>query len=247
VTLYFAHSTLQQGFPRWERHRDLLGESLGRHRTVDAWSIAVVRDPACLNPACRHLHRMCGLVSNQAAHHAQGDLFRVDDSEALNVLEWYGRPYDKETIPVVGVDGGDVVQAVIYRASPPLQWVHLSATPLAELVEVFPRALAEYAQLKPCCVADPGHELPHDVIDPFNADKLADHKLRTMARSFARGDMSNLHIMEATTLTSPLTNLLRQPIAAAFSDWRDDPERLRARVGEILDQYTRDCSESSSA
>jgi|SRR3954447_11261530 hypothetical protein len=75
MILYFAHSTLQHGFARWERHRALLGEPVGRFRTVDAWSIAVVRDPACLNASCRHLHRMCGLVADQAAHHAEGDLF----------------------------------------------------------------------------------------------------------------------------------------------------------------------------
>jgi hypothetical protein len=125
----------------------------------------------------------------------------VADPEALNRLEWYGRPLDKETIPVVPVDGGDPVDAVIYRASPPLQWVHLSWTPLAELVEVFPRELAEYEQPKPCCVADPGHELPHDVIDPFNEDKLADHRLRSMARSFAHDHGSNLHIMESNYFT----------------------------------------------
>src|SRR4051794_18311761 len=71
MVFYFAHSTLQRGFARWERHRALLGAPVGRFRTVDAWSIAVVRDPACLNASCRHLHRMCGLVANQAAHHAE--------------------------------------------------------------------------------------------------------------------------------------------------------------------------------
>jgi hypothetical protein len=250
MALYFAHGTLQHGFPRWERHRALLGEPVGRYRTVEAWTIVVPRDPACLNPACRHLHRMCGLVTARQAHHAQGDLFRVEDTEALNRLEWYGRPCALETLMVVPVDGGDAVEARAYRAAPPLQWVQLAWTPLAETVEVYPRALAEYTQRKPCCVADPGHEPPHDVIDPFNPDKLADHRLRSMARSFAQGG-STLHMMEAEANVSPLTNLLHHPIGMAFIDWRhegsDDEARLRRRVGEILDQYTRDCSESSSA
>src|SRR3954447_11261529 len=38
-----------------------------------------------------------------------GRPLRVADPEALNRLEWYGRPLDKETIPVVPVDGGDPV------------------------------------------------------------------------------------------------------------------------------------------
>jgi len=251
VITYFAWGHTQHGFPLWERHKDLFGEPFGRYRTAEAYTIVVPRDPACRNPACRHLHRMAGLIPAPINHHAQGDVFEIADDrlDELQHVEFFGRPFMQDALPVVPVDGGPAVAATVFRATPQISWVKLGQTSYAELAEVFPRELAEYTQPKPCCVAHPGHAFPHDVLDPFDETKLEAAQFRASASNFAVSGV-NIHMIEASAGVAPREDPLPFWVRNAVQDWRhegsDDVTRLRARIVELIDQYTRDCNVSNS-
>jgi hypothetical protein len=161
---YFAYGTTQSGFVH---HRALgLGEPAGRFRTVAAHSVVVPRDPACSNPGCRYKHRMAALVAGHWNHRAEGDVFLVEDFSALDALELSG-PYVRSTVEVVPLEGGEPITAQTYPAAEPLRWAELVWAGLADALETYSRALADASPLKDCCVNAPGHEPPHDVLDPL--------------------------------------------------------------------------------
>ena len=95
---YFAYGTTQQGFPHHRELYDLLGEPVGRFRTVEPYAIVVPHAAACSNPGCRFVHRMAALVRGDWDVHAEGDVFLVSDEAlaALDRLELSG-PYTRET------------------------------------------------------------------------------------------------------------------------------------------------------
>ncbi len=161
---YFAYGTTQQGFPHHRELYDLLGEPVGRFRTVEPYAIVVPHESACSNPGCRFVHRMAALVRGNWDLHAEGDVFLVSDEAlaALDRLELSG-PYTRATIDV----GEYAAQA--YPVREPERWVELVRRGHADALPVFPRELATVSTPKPCCEAAPGHPPPHDVVDPLAA------------------------------------------------------------------------------
>jgi gamma-glutamylcyclotransferase (GGCT)/AIG2-like uncharacterized protein YtfP len=162
VIPYFAYGTTQQGFPHHRELYDLLGEPVGRHRTVEPYAIVVPHEAACNNPGCRFVHRMAALVPFEGDLHAEGDVFLVSEAAlaALDRLELSG-PYTRETVVV----GEYAAQA--YPVREPDRWVELVRRGRAAALPAYPRELANAVNtLKPCCEASPGHPPPHDVIEP---------------------------------------------------------------------------------
>jgi gamma-glutamylcyclotransferase (GGCT)/AIG2-like uncharacterized protein YtfP len=161
---YFAYGTTQRGFPHHRELYDLLGEPVGRFRTVEPYAIVVPRQAACSNPGCRFVHRMAALVPRDWDVHAEGDVFLVSDEAlaALDRLELSG-PYTRATIDV----GEYAAQA--YPVRDPERWAGLVRRGQADALAAYPRELATAATLKPCCQAEPGHAPPHDVVDPLSA------------------------------------------------------------------------------
>jgi hypothetical protein len=166
---YFAYGTTQSGFLHHRALEPVLGAPVGRFRTVEPHGIVVPREAACSNPGCRFKHRMAALVRGHWSLHAEGDVFLVEDFGPLDALELSG-PYTRETIEVVRGDGERLV-AQAYPAAEPARWAQLVAAGLADALEAYPRELAETSELKACCTAKPGHEPPHDVLDPFDEVK----------------------------------------------------------------------------
>jgi gamma-glutamylcyclotransferase (GGCT)/AIG2-like uncharacterized protein YtfP len=166
VIPYFAYGTTQRGFTHHRRLAALLGDPVGRFRTVDAHAVVVPNAAACSNPGCEYVHRMAVLVEGFAPLHAEGDLFLITD-EALAVvdaLETSG-PYVREEITVD--DGSGARSAYAYRAREPDGWRTLVGRGGADALTSYPRELAEVEEHKPCCVRAPGHPPPHDVVDPL--------------------------------------------------------------------------------
>jgi gamma-glutamylcyclotransferase (GGCT)/AIG2-like uncharacterized protein YtfP len=166
VIPYFAYGTTQRGFTHHRRLAALLGEPVGRFRTVDAHAVVVPREAACSNPGCEYVHRMAVLVAGFAPLHAEGDLFLIT-AEALGVvdaLETAG-PYAREEITVGS--GDDTRVAYAYRAREPNRWRALVERGGADALTSYPREFADIEQHKDCCLRDPGHAPPHNVIDPL--------------------------------------------------------------------------------
>ena len=119
---YFAYGTTQKGFPHHRELYDLLGEPVGRFRTVEPYAIVVPHAAACSNPGCRFVHRMAALVRGDWDVHAEGDVFLVSDEAlaALDRLELAG-PYTRASVRV------DEYVAQAYPASEPDRWAELGA------------------------------------------------------------------------------------------------------------------------
>src|SRR5262249_21100863 len=126
------------------------------------------REAACSNPGCEYVHRMAALVPGVDGVRVQGDLFAVADDavQTLDRLELAG-PYVRGSVDVVALDGGATPGAVAYLASEPARWRALVACGRADALASYPRDLASGERLKDCCVRAPGHESPHDVVDPL--------------------------------------------------------------------------------
>ena len=163
---YFAYGTTQRGFTHHRWLASLLGEPVGRFRTVEAHAVVVPREAACSNPRCEYVHRMAALVAGFAPLRAEGDLFLVT-REALVVvdqLETAG-PYVREEIAVE--DGSGPRLAHAYRAREPDRWRALVERGGADALTAYPRELADVERRKECCVRAPGHPPPHEVVDPL--------------------------------------------------------------------------------
>ena len=78
---YFAYGATQKGFAHHRRFADLLGEPVGRFRTVSAHAVAVPRQAACSNPGCRYVHRMAALVAGVEPLRVEGDLFLISEDD----------------------------------------------------------------------------------------------------------------------------------------------------------------------
>jgi gamma-glutamylcyclotransferase (GGCT)/AIG2-like uncharacterized protein YtfP len=166
---YFAYGTTQRGYPHHGELAPLLGEPVGRFRTVEAHSIVVPRKAACSNPGCRFVHRMAALVRGHWDLHAEGDLFLVgeDALAALDRLELSG-PYVRERVDVIAVDGEQRFSAEAYPAKEPIGWAELVREGMADALDAYSLELAEDITVKPCCASAPGHAGAHDVLDPLD-------------------------------------------------------------------------------
>ena len=173
---YFAYGTTQRGFPTYDLIADVLGTSLGRFRTAVPHQLVVARRPACSNPGCRLVHRMCGLLPGRGGDIlVEGDLFDVGPA-ALDVLdkgENYrsgdeaGSTYLRRPVLVFGIDQqAESIEAQAYFIADAGAWRRLLARGDAETVERYTLEMAD-GGLKQCCRRNPGHAGPHDVIDVF--------------------------------------------------------------------------------
>jgi len=172
---YFAYGTTQKGFTHHCGLRDVLGEPVGRCRTVCAHAVVVPRRAACSNPGCPYLHRMAALVPGFEPLRVAGDLFLITD-EAVAVLDrletggaGLAGPYVREPVAIVAPDGATTYLAQAYLAREPARWRALVELGQAEALTAYPRWPAGAAALKPCCVRAPGHPAPHDVVDPLES------------------------------------------------------------------------------
>jgi gamma-glutamylcyclotransferase (GGCT)/AIG2-like uncharacterized protein YtfP len=170
---YFAYGTTQKGFAHHRRFADLLGEPVGRRRTVSAHAVVVPRQAACSNPGCQYVHRMAALVPGFEPLRVEGDLFMIGD-EAVAVIDaleagsaGLAGPYIREHVAVVTLDGAATCVANAYVAREPARWQALVELGQADALTTYPRELAAAALPKECCVRTPGHPPPHDVVDPL--------------------------------------------------------------------------------
>jgi hypothetical protein len=154
---------------------------------------------------------MAVLVPGQWNLHPEGDVFEVDEETLarLDALELAG-PYARGEI---ALREGPTVLA--YVAAEPLRWAELVWAGLADAVETY---TATDTEPKPCCVAQPGHAPPHDAVDPLDPERLADAKLRNLARGFAAGSVTSLHVLEATAATTHTA--FGRDLLATIIDWR---------------------------
>jgi len=172
---YFAYGTTQRGFTHHVRLADVLGDPVARVRTEAAHAVVVPRRAACSNPGCQYVHRMAVLVPGVEPLRAEGDLFLVSDDAAalLDRLETgadgFSGPYVRERVAVSATDGAATYAAIAYVARDPARWRELVDRGEAEALTAYPRHLATDAALKACCVRAPGHDAPHDVVDPLAA------------------------------------------------------------------------------
>lgn len=103
LVAYFAYGTTQKGFAQHRRFAELLGEPVGRVRTVSAHAVVVPRRAACSNPGCPYVHRMAALVPGVKPLRAEGDLFVIpgDAVAALDRLETgagFASPYVRDLV-----------------------------------------------------------------------------------------------------------------------------------------------------
>jgi gamma-glutamylcyclotransferase (GGCT)/AIG2-like uncharacterized protein YtfP len=172
---YFAYGTLQRGFPNWPDLAELLGEPLGRFRTVAPYAVVVPLEPGCANPGCAMLHRMAALVPGVEGCRVEGDVFAIDRCAlpAIDRLEGYDERreppglYVRAEIAVEPAGGREPEHvALTYVVSEPELWRALAASGAAEMVE---RYEPHHAHVEPkrCCVTSPGHAGAHDVVDPL--------------------------------------------------------------------------------
>jgi gamma-glutamylcyclotransferase (GGCT)/AIG2-like uncharacterized protein YtfP len=170
---YFSYGTLQMGFPNYAAYADVLGQPLGRYRTIEPYPLVVPLRPACLNPGCRFVHRMCALLPDAGVGMpVEGELFVVDAAalHRLDRLESY-RPhheavsaYVRRTISVVSVDApAEPVTAQVYFAAAAQEWRLMLERGDAEVLPRYSRDLA-VGPLKECCLREPDHDGPHDVV-----------------------------------------------------------------------------------
>jgi gamma-glutamylcyclotransferase (GGCT)/AIG2-like uncharacterized protein YtfP len=172
---YFAYGTTKKGFAHHRRFAGLLGEPVGRFRTVSAHAVVVPRRAACSNPGCPYVHRMAALVPGFEPLRVEGDLFLISD-EAVALIDeletgsgGLAGPYVRERVAVASLDGARTYTAQGYHAREPARWQALVEVGRADALATYPRALVEGESLKDCCVRDPGHPPPHDVIDPLES------------------------------------------------------------------------------
>jgi gamma-glutamylcyclotransferase (GGCT)/AIG2-like uncharacterized protein YtfP len=167
---YFAYGTTQKGFAHHRRLAAVLGEPVGRVRTVSAHAVVVPRRAACSNPGCPLVHRMAALVPGFEPLRVEGDLFLLSD-DAVAVIDRLETgseaPYVRERIAVVSTDGAGTQTALAYVARDPGRWRALVELGEAEALSKYPRDLAASTWPKDCCVRSPGHSPPHDVVDPL--------------------------------------------------------------------------------
>jgi gamma-glutamylcyclotransferase (GGCT)/AIG2-like uncharacterized protein YtfP len=170
MNAYFAYGTTQRGFTHHRRLAALLGEPVGRFRTVAPHAVVVPHRAACSNPGCGFVHRMALLVPGFEPLRAEGDLFLISDEAlaAIDALETAG-PYARVPTDVVSLDGADSVAAQAYPAREPARWRALVDAGRAAALTAYPRELAAAETPKDCCVRAPGHPPPHDVVDPLAA------------------------------------------------------------------------------
>jgi gamma-glutamylcyclotransferase (GGCT)/AIG2-like uncharacterized protein YtfP len=170
---YFAYGTTQKGFAHHRRFADLLGDPVGRVRTVSAHAVVVPRRTACSNPGCPYVHRMAALVPGLEPLRVEGDLFVIPDAAVavIDRLETGSAdlqgPYVRERIAVASLDGATSYAAQAYVAREPTRWRSLVELGQAEALETYPRDLAVGEVPKDCCIRTPGHPPPHDVVDPL--------------------------------------------------------------------------------
>jgi gamma-glutamylcyclotransferase (GGCT)/AIG2-like uncharacterized protein YtfP len=175
LTPYFAYGTTQQGFAHHRRLRSLLGEPVGRFRTVAAHAVVVPHRAACSNPGCRYNHRMAALVAGLEPLRVDGDLFVIGDEAvaAIDELETgsgeLAAPYVRELVSVVSLDGATTYAAQAYYAREPARWRALVELGRADALTAYPQHLAAGETLKGCCIRTPGHPPPHDVADPLES------------------------------------------------------------------------------
>ncbi len=173
MVLLFAYGSLQEGYPNHARIAGELGASVGRYRTLLPHALVVPREPACTNPGCGLLHRMCVMVPG-FGDGVEGDVFqidadllgRIDELEGYDATDEAGSTYLRREIDAVPVSGtceaSGVTAYLIANAGP---WMALVTSGGADVLDRFPRALADGLP-KPCCRDRPGHAGPHDVISP---------------------------------------------------------------------------------
>jgi gamma-glutamylcyclotransferase (GGCT)/AIG2-like uncharacterized protein YtfP len=164
---YFAYGTTQKGFTHHRRLAALLGEPVGRFRTVAAHAVVVPRRAACSNPGCEYLHRMAMLVPGLEPLRVEGDVFLIGDeaARAIDALETGpGSPYVRGEVEVCGER---TLVARAYLAREPARWRALVERGAADALSAYPRELAAAETLKTCCLRAPGHPPPHDVLDPL--------------------------------------------------------------------------------
>src|SRR3954469_22804833 len=111
---YFAYGTTQRGFAHHRRLAALLGEPVGRCRTVSAHAVVVPHRAACSNPGCPYVHRMAALVGGLEPLRVEGDLFLVSD-EAMALIDELetgparaAGPYVRRPVSVASVEDGTV-------------------------------------------------------------------------------------------------------------------------------------------
>jgi gamma-glutamylcyclotransferase (GGCT)/AIG2-like uncharacterized protein YtfP len=173
---YFAYGTLQVGFPNHGRFVELLGDRIGRARTVEAYAIVVPKRPACSNPGCPLLHRMAALVPGVEPFRVDGDLFMLEPDALAELDRLEGcsdgalGPYVRGNIDVVALDGAGTWRATGYPAREPGRWRALLDRGGAEASSEYQASLSAETTSKPCCVRAPGHAGPHDVVDPLGLD-----------------------------------------------------------------------------
>jgi gamma-glutamylcyclotransferase (GGCT)/AIG2-like uncharacterized protein YtfP len=170
---YFAYGTTQRGFAHHRRLAGVLGEPVGRFCTASAHAVVVPREAACSNPGCRYIHQMAALVPGFDPLRVEGDLFLVS-AEALEVIDELetgsagdGGPYLGALVTVDSVQGTSTYAAQAYQAREPARWRQLVAAGRADALTTYPRELAPGETFKQCCIRTPGHDPPHDVIDPL--------------------------------------------------------------------------------
>jgi gamma-glutamylcyclotransferase (GGCT)/AIG2-like uncharacterized protein YtfP len=173
---YFAYGTLQRGLANYADLTDLLGEPLGRFRTVESYAVVVPQRPGCSNPGCSLLHRMATLVPEFGELRVEGDVYAIgaDGLRVIDALENYDGeagtgPYVRREIDVASVDDGRLVCAQAYSVRDPASWRALVEAGRANAVSRYTADMASSTP-KACCVRDPGHDGPHDTIDPFASD-----------------------------------------------------------------------------
>ena len=167
---YFAYGTTQAGFPHHRRMAELLGPPAGRFRTADPHAVVVPREPACSNPGCQLVHRMAMLVPALGELCAEGDVILISPAALARIDALEGGadgPYERVQVALEAADGGARLAAQAYRAREPARWCALVAAGGADALAAYPRELAADERLKECCRRDPGHEPPHDVLDPL--------------------------------------------------------------------------------
>jgi gamma-glutamylcyclotransferase (GGCT)/AIG2-like uncharacterized protein YtfP len=169
---FFAYGTTQQGFAHHRRLVGVLGEPVGRFRTVSAHAVVVPRRTACSNPGCRYIHRMAALVSGLEPLRVEGDLFLIRDEAVAKIDELetgsgVAGPYVRELVAIVSLDGARTYTALAYPVREPARWQALVELGQADAFTTYPRDLVADETLKDCCVRTPGHPPPHDVVDPL--------------------------------------------------------------------------------
>ncbi|MEA2234206.1 MAG: gamma-glutamylaminecyclotransferase [Solirubrobacteraceae bacterium] len=172
---YFAYGTLQKGFSNYADMTAVLGEPIGRFRTVEPFAVVVPLKAGCANPGCNLLHRMATLVPEVGSLHVEGDVYCVDADglREIDRLENYDGekgtgPYVRREVDVVSVDGSTRLTAQAYRVRDPARWRALVELGRADAVAHYTADMA-ISTPKDCCVRDPGHAGAHDTIDPLRS------------------------------------------------------------------------------